>query len=157
MTTYGAMPSAEWQRIRDAGLERFIEERPRIPLAELFPALRRAHVLLAVVSEHMPYSTPYKVYDYMAAGRPILGLAADDAALHELLADSGAGACVEPTDIDGIGRALETMLFSDAPLSNPRIERFRWQNLAQQYRAAIETVAGAAPEAAAVDATAAVK
>jgi glycosyltransferase involved in cell wall biosynthesis len=157
VTTYGAMPAAEWQRIREAGLERFIEERPRIPFAALFPALQRAHVLLAVVSEHMPYSTPYKVYDYMAAGRPILGLAADDAALHELLADSGAGTCVEPTDIEGIARALETMLFSDAPRANTRIDRFRWSNLAQQYRTAIESVTGAAPEAAPVDGTATVK
>jgi glycosyltransferase involved in cell wall biosynthesis len=157
LTTYGAMPTAEWERIRDAGLERFIEERPRIPFAALFPALQRAHVLLAVVSEHMPYSTPYKVYDYMAAGRPILGLAADDAALHELLADSGAGACVEPTDIDGIGRALETMLFGEATLVNARIDRFRWTNLAQQYRTAIESVAGPLLETAGVDAAATVK
>ena len=76
VTTYGALPAAEWQRIREAGLERFIEERPRIPFAALFAELQRAHVLLAVVSEHMTYSTPYKVYDYMAAGRPILGAGA---------------------------------------------------------------------------------
>ena len=45
---------------------------PRIPFGELFAELQRAHLLLAVVGEHMLYSTPYKVYDYMASGRPIL-------------------------------------------------------------------------------------
>jgi glycosyltransferase involved in cell wall biosynthesis len=154
VTTYGAMPATEWQRIRDAGLERFIEERPRIPFAALFAELQRAHVLLAVVSEHMPYSTPYKVYDYMAAGRPILGLAAEDAALHELLADSGAGVCVEPADIGGIERALEKLLFSGPPAAGARVDRFRWSNLAQQYRAAIDAVAGSAVESAAGDVTA---
>jgi glycosyltransferase involved in cell wall biosynthesis len=138
VTTYGALPAAEWQRIRDAGLEAFIEERPRIPFTALFGELQRAHVLLAVVSDHMTYSAPYKIYDYMAAGRPILALAPRDAALHELLTDSGAGRCVESTDIDGIGEALEKILFSDGPLARARIDRFRWSNLAQDYLKAIE-------------------
>ena len=155
VTTYGAMPAPEWQRIRDDKLERFIEERPRIPFAALFAQLQRAHVLLAVVSEHMPYSTPYKIYDYMAAGRPILGLAAEDAALHELLADSGAGVCVEPADIGAIEQALEKILFSDAPSASTRIDRFRWSNLAQQYRIVIDLVTGSTAEPAAADATAA--
>lgn len=138
--SYGALPAAEWQRIRDAGLDRFIEDRPRIPFSALFAELQRAHVLLAVVSEHMTYSTPYKIYDYMAAGRPILGLAPRDAALHELLSDSGAGVCVEHNDIDGIEQALERTLFSGAPPARTHIDRFRWSNLALQYREVLDTV-----------------
>ncbi|HEY6125005.1 MAG TPA: glycosyltransferase, partial [Steroidobacteraceae bacterium] len=140
VTTYGALPPAEWQRIRDAGLELFIDVQPRIPFAALFAELQRAHVLLAVVSDHMTYSTPYKIYDYMAAGRPILGLAPHDAALHELLADSGAGQCVDPTDIDGIGQALEKILFGDGAITRARIDRFRWSNLARDYVNAIDAV-----------------
>jgi hypothetical protein len=140
LTTFGALPAAEWQRIRSAGLESHVEEKPRIPFAALFSELQRAHLLLAVVSEHMTYSTPYKVYDYMAAGRPILALAPQDAALHELLAESGAGESVEPQDIDGIEQALERNLFGSPPANRARIERFRWVNLAQQYVAAIDAV-----------------
>lgn len=138
VTTYGALPAAERRRIRAAGLESFITERPRIPFAALFAELQRAHVLLAVVSDHMTYSVPYKIYDYMAAGRPILALAPRDAALHELLFDSDAGRSVEPTDIDGIGQALEQILFSVAPPARTRIDRFRWSNLAQDYLRAME-------------------
>ena len=144
VTTYGALPAAEKTRIRDAGLDRFIDDRPRIPFTALFAELQRAHVLLAVVSDHMTYSTPYKIYDYMAAGRPILGLAPRDAALHELLADSGAGQCVEPNDIDGIEQALEKTLFGGGTLARARIDRFRWSNLAQQYREVIEAAHGKA-------------
>jgi glycosyltransferase involved in cell wall biosynthesis len=142
VTTYGALPTAEWQRIREAGLERFIEERPRIPFAALFVELQRAHALLAVVSDHMTYSTPYKIYDYMATGRPILGLAPTGAALFDLLTDSGAGECVEPADIGAIEQALERTLFGGTSSTRARIDRFRWSNLAHQYRAAIESVAG---------------
>lgn len=153
VTTYGALPAAEWQRIREAGLDQLIEERPRIPFAALFAELRRAHVLLAVVSDHMTYSVPYKIYDYMAAARPILALAPRDAALHELLTDSEAGHCVEPTDIDGIGQALEKILFSTAPPARSRVDRFRWSNLAQDYLKAIDAAGGAsrAPSASAPD------
>lgn len=143
VTTYGRMPSSEWQRIHEAGLGRFIEERQRIPFAQLFAELQRAHVQLAVVSEHMTYSVPYKIYDYMAAGRPILALAPRDAELHELLADSDAGLCVEATDIDGIVQALETTLFSAAPPSRSRVDHFRWSNLALDYVNAINAVNGA--------------
>jgi glycosyltransferase involved in cell wall biosynthesis len=143
VTTYGALPPAEWQRIRDAGLDSYIEERSRIPFAALFAELQRAHVLLAVVSDHMTYSVPYKIYDYMAAGRPILALAPRDAGLYELLADSDAGLCVEAADIDGIGQALEKILFSAAPPARTRLDRFRWSNLAQDYLSAIATAAGA--------------
>jgi glycosyltransferase involved in cell wall biosynthesis len=143
VTTYGALPAAEWQRIREAGLEKFIEERPRIPFSALFAELQGAHVLLAVVSDHMTYSVPYKIYDYMAAGRPILALAPRDAALYELLADSDAGHCVEPSDIDGIGQALERILFSAASPARTRLDRFRWSNLAQDYLSAIDAAVGA--------------
>ena len=140
LTTYGALPAAERLRIQHARLDAFIEELPRIPFANLFPELQRAHVLLAIVSEHMSYSTPYKVYDYMASGRPILALAPMDAALHDLMAESGAGESVDPRDIPGIEQALERLLFAPAAANAARIERFRWVNLAQQYRGAIESV-----------------
>jgi glycosyltransferase involved in cell wall biosynthesis len=146
VTTYGALPAPELARIREAGLESFVQVRPRIPFKELSGDLQSAHALLAVVGDHMLYSTPYKVYDYMAAGRPILGLAPRGAALFELLSDSGAGVCVEPGDVDAIESALEKMVVSPGKdAASARVESYRWSNLAMQYRMAIETVAGGAP------------
>jgi glycosyltransferase involved in cell wall biosynthesis len=142
VTTYGELPAPEVARIRERGLESFIEVRPRIPFAELFVELQRAHLLVAVVGDHMPYSTPYKVYDYMAAGRPILGLAPKGAALFDLLAESGAGECCEREDEAAIERALEKLVRGEAAPLRARVERFRWENLALQYRGVIETVAG---------------
>lgn len=145
LTTFGMLPAAEKRRIEDAQLGEFVEERPRIPFANLFAELQRAHVLLAIVSEHMTYSTPYKVYDYMASGRPILALAPEDAALRDLLAESGAGESADPRDGAGIERVLERMLFDPPDPHKARIERFRWVNLAQHYRVALESVTATAP------------
>jgi glycosyltransferase involved in cell wall biosynthesis len=151
LTTYGDLPAVEAQRIRDASLEGVLQVRPRIPFSELFGVLQRAHLLLAIVSDHMLYSTPYKVYDYMATGRPILGLAPEGAALFNLLSDSGAGLCLEPGDDIGIETALERLLSGDVSAVRARVDRFRWSNLALQYRNVIETVAGTTAPAAAHD------
>jgi len=142
VTTFGGLPANEQQRIRAAGLEKYLEVRPRIPFKDLVAELRRAHLLLAIVGDHMVYSTPYKVYDYMAVGRPILGIAPPGAALFELLADSGAGTCLEVGDTAGIERALETFMSGEAGPMRARVDRFRWSNLALQYRNVIETAAG---------------
>jgi glycosyltransferase involved in cell wall biosynthesis len=138
--TYGDLPPGEHARIRDEGLTAQVEVKARVPFADLFAELQRAHVLLAVVGDHMPYSTPYKVYDYMAARRPILALAPPGAALFELLAESGAGVCIERDDDAGIEHALEGFLRGDLTPPRARVERFRWSNLALQYRDVIEGV-----------------
>lgn len=143
--TYGGLPPGELARIHAEKLEGFIEVRPRVPFADLFAELQRAHLLLAVVGEHMAYSTPYKVYDYMATGRPILGIAPRGAALFELLASSGAGLCVERDDAAAIERAIELVAQGDLAPLRARVENFRWANLGQQYRAVIEAVAAAVP------------
>jgi len=143
VVTYGELPHAERERIRAGNLERFVEVRPRIPFKTLFGELQRAHLLLAVVGDHMLYSTPYKVYDYMSAGRPILGIAPKGAALFELLTDSGAGVCVEREDADGIERVLEGFIHGEVVPLRARVDRFRWENLALQYRNVIEALPGA--------------
>ena len=138
--TYGELPPAEYQRINAEGLDAMLEVRPRIPFAELFTELQRAHLLLAVVGDHMPYSTPYKVFDYMATGRPILAIAPPDASLFQLLDESGAGVCIERTDEAAIERALENFLNGPVTPPRARVDRFRWSNLALQYRDVIESV-----------------
>jgi hypothetical protein len=146
--TYGDLPPPEAQRVRESGFQDSLRVLPRIPFAELFARLQSAHVLLAIVSDHMLYSTPYKVYDYMAAGRPILGLAPADASLRGLLSESGAGKCVEPEDDDAIESALEGMLYPVSGGAPPHTERFHWSNLALQYRAVLDTLSSPAPDAA---------
>jgi len=143
VVTYGDLPVVELNRIREQELEPWLEVRPRIPFAELFVELQRAHLLLAVVGEHMPYSTPYKVYDYMAAGRPILGIAPRGAALFDLLLESGAGLCIEPDDAECLEHALERFMAGEFVSARGRVDRYRWSNLALQYRNVIENVSGA--------------
>jgi glycosyltransferase involved in cell wall biosynthesis len=47
-----------------------------------------------------------KVFEYLAAERPILALVPPDGAAAELIRETGAGVVVAPEDVDGIGAAL---------------------------------------------------
>ncbi len=50
-----------------------------------------------------------KVFEYIAAGRPVLALVPPDGAAADLLRATGAGVVVAPDDIDGIERELTAM------------------------------------------------
>jgi len=50
-----------------------------------------------------------KVFEYLAAGRPILAVVPPDGAAAELIRQTGAGVVVAPDDIDGIEQALVSM------------------------------------------------
>jgi glycosyltransferase involved in cell wall biosynthesis len=50
-----------------------------------------------------------KVFEYLAAERPILALVPPDGAAAELLRETGVGVIVAPDDVDGIARELEVM------------------------------------------------
>jgi glycosyltransferase involved in cell wall biosynthesis len=50
-----------------------------------------------------------KVFEYLAAGRPILAAVPPDGAAAELVRETGAGIVVAPDDVEGIAGALETL------------------------------------------------
>jgi hypothetical protein len=88
------------------------------------------------------YSTPSTFFSDWAGGRPFRGFAPRGAALFELLADSGAGTCLEVGDSEGIERVLEKFMLGGVEPLRARVDRFRWTNLGLQYRNVIETAAG---------------
>jgi glycosyltransferase involved in cell wall biosynthesis len=47
-----------------------------------------------------------KIFEYLAAGRPILAAVPPDGEAAELIRETGAGVVVAPDDVDGIAAAL---------------------------------------------------
>jgi hypothetical protein len=136
---YGELPAHEHARVQARKLEQYLDVRARLPWREMFAQLRKAHVLLAISGDDVTYAVPFKVYDYLAAGRPILALTAAETALHRFMGDSGAGECAHPTDVLAIEQALESLLFPESDsIYRAAPERYLWSNLALQYRGAIE-------------------
>ena len=86
-----------------------------------------------------------KVFEYLAAGRPILAVVPPDGAAAELIRETGAGVVVAPDDVEGIRAALHALhaRFLDGGL--PAVELS--DNVADRLsrRARAEETGGAPP------------
>jgi len=80
---------------------------PFQPYEDLPHLLASSDVLLVPLDkEKSLLSVPSKLYNFMAAGRPILGLARADSEVKSLIDETGCGVCVPPEDIQKISRAI---------------------------------------------------
>jgi colanic acid biosynthesis glycosyl transferase WcaI len=83
---------------------------PFQPYADLPDLLGAADALLVPLDkEKSLLSVPSKLYNFMAAGRPILGLATPDSEVHGLIEGTGCGVCVPPDDPAVIAAAFRRL------------------------------------------------
>lgn len=96
------------QRAQALGLDnvRFIDS---IPKAEMPQALAAAHACIAILKPIEMYKTTYpnKVFDYLAAGRPVV--IAIDGVIRAVVEQAGAGICVPPGDAAALAQAICTL------------------------------------------------
>ncbi len=80
---------------------------PFQPYETLPGLLSSSDVLLVPLDREKSHlSVPSKVYNFMAAGRPILGLADRSSEVAGLIESTGCGVCVEPDDPQAIAAAV---------------------------------------------------
>jgi len=82
---------------------------PPVPKAGMGEVLAAADACLAILKPLEMYKTTYpnKVFDYMAAGRPVL--LAIDGVIREVVESAGAGIAVPPGDPDALADAVRRM------------------------------------------------
>ncbi|HLE73702.1 MAG TPA: glycosyltransferase family 4 protein [Anaerolineales bacterium] len=85
---------------------------PPLPKTQMSEALAAADACLAILKPIQLYATVYpnKVFDYMAAGRPVL--LAIDGVMRKVVEDGGAGVFVPPGDPQALAQAM-TQLADD--------------------------------------------
>jgi colanic acid biosynthesis glycosyl transferase WcaI len=87
-----------------------VEFIPFQPYADLPDLLGAADVLLVPLDkEKSLLSVPSKLYNFMAAGRPILGLAHSDSEVFQIIRDTGCGTCAPPDDPSAIAAAIRAL------------------------------------------------
>ena len=87
---------------------------PFVPYAELASLLAASDVLLVPLDrDKSDLSVPSKLYTFMAAGRPILGLASPDSEVAVLLRENDCGLAVAPDDPAAIASAVRAL--KDSP------------------------------------------
>jgi glycosyltransferase involved in cell wall biosynthesis len=96
----------QWAAARGLRNCRFVDTQPRERLPGIVAA---AHVLVVMLrpSELFEITIPSKLYECLAAGKPILCAVAGDAA--EIVRNAGAGLTVTPGDVTAVVRAIQTI------------------------------------------------
>jgi len=83
---------------------------PPVPKNEMAAALAGADACLAILKPLVEYKTTYpnKVFDYMAAGRPVV--LAIDGVIREVVEAAGCGIFVQPGDPSALAEAIITLV-----------------------------------------------
>ena len=82
---------------------------PPVPKTEIAEALAAADACIAILKPIQLYATTYpnKVFDYMAAGRPVV--LAIDGVIRRVVEEAGAGIAVPPGDAQALAAAVKTI------------------------------------------------
>jgi glycosyltransferase involved in cell wall biosynthesis len=83
---------------------------PPVPKSEMASALAGADACIAILKPLDAYKTTYpnKVFDYMAAGRPVV--LAIDGVIRELVEDAGCGIFCQPGDSKAVADAISVLV-----------------------------------------------
>lgn len=109
------------QEAEEMGLKNVIFA-PSVPKSEMPQVLASANACIAILKPIPLYSTVYpnKVFDYMAAGRPVL--LAIDGVIREVVESAGAGIFVQPGDSLSLVNAIQYLM------SDPQRMKLMGQN-----------------------------
>ncbi|GAB4324417.1 MAG: glycosyltransferase [Candidatus Sumerlaeia bacterium] len=137
---YSQWDAAWLDQARSLGLDGVVDVRGFAPYAESLAAQARATALLLLIPAvpHEPVMMTQKVFEYLAAHRPILALAPEGVAARVLLSETGGAAFAHPDDpaaiADSLGRLWDAWLRGELDQHyQPRgIERFARPRLARQ-------------------------
>jgi glycosyltransferase involved in cell wall biosynthesis len=95
--------------VRELGIEEIVQFVPHLPRRQVLQEMVDASALL-VVQPITKLSIPGKLYEYLAAGRPILALAEPDGDTAALVRRTPAGVVVRPDDPDRLLRAITDLV-----------------------------------------------
>jgi glycosyltransferase involved in cell wall biosynthesis len=107
----GGVRAADRPYVEQLGLGERLELLPFQPHDRMRALQRDSDALLLLLSngEAARKILSTKIFEYLAAGRPILALVPPDGEAAELIRETGAGTVVAPDDVDGIVAALEDL------------------------------------------------
>ena len=135
----GDFRSSDREFAESLGLGNRLELVPYAPRSESLRLQRDSEALLLLVPDADGRGKGVlsgKVFEYLAAGRPILAVVPPDGAAAELVRSTHAGRVVAPDDVDGIRAALEDLhaQYSDGGLLSVELSRGDRERLSRRSR-----------------------
>lgn len=98
------------------GVGAYIDQRGEVEAAEARSRIADSSASIVIVSKDYDYAIPGKVFEVLAAGRPMIVLAPAACDMADLVSRHQLGWCHEPKDVDGLVRTLKDLLEGRIPL-----------------------------------------
>jgi glycosyltransferase involved in cell wall biosynthesis len=126
----------------EAAILSAVDLRPIVHLVGALPrfgavALQRQADALLLVTSHHKSIVHGKLFEYLAAGKPILALAGDNEPAR-IVRETHTGEVVAPDDADAIERALRRVADRSLPYAPRGVERYTYTEAARRMSAEIE-------------------
>jgi glycosyltransferase involved in cell wall biosynthesis len=132
----GALDPGDARLIERYGLGDVVTAVGQLPRAEALRLQRDADALVLVTSRHAGEATG-KLFEYLAAGRPILALAAGNEAAR-IVEETRTGVAVDPADPDAVLAALRAAVRGELPHAPRDVEAYRYPGPAETVAALAE-------------------
>jgi glycosyltransferase involved in cell wall biosynthesis len=135
----GGFPASERERARSLGVDDRLELIPFLPRADVLALQRDSEALLLLVPQADGRGRTVltaKIFEYLAAERPILAAVPPDGEAAALLRETGVGAVVPPDDTDAIAAALADLerRWREGALQAPRLSPELRERLSRRKR-----------------------
>ncbi|MCK5034611.1 MAG: glycosyltransferase [Candidatus Sabulitectum sp.] len=127
---WGYIPNSESILFAKAGLSKNLHLHSRVRHSDLMGYLAGADVLFAQSGSDVSYALPYKIFDYMATGVPILALTPPGSELASFFERYAIGFTADLNEPESIATALAKCI--DAGNSTPP-EKLLWQHIGSNY------------------------
>ncbi|MCB9549805.1 MAG: glycosyltransferase [Myxococcales bacterium] len=130
----GGMSAEHRERAVALGLDGYLEVTPPVPFRHSLPVLQSADVLALVINPESHLQIPGKLYDYLAARRPILAVSAN-AEVDAILAGTRTGLAARHGDAADIAEKLRRLRADFRPPSADMVEPFSARTQAKKMAA----------------------
>jgi hypothetical protein len=117
----GGTPGDVRRALAGTGIEEHVVFEGLLPYREAMRRVAGADVLLLVVGRNHAEMLPGKLFDYLATGRPVIGIGPIPSEAADLLKASGAGVMLDPDDVPGIASALQAHFLAPRRASAPLV------------------------------------
>lgn len=134
------------QSIHRFGLERFLDARPFIPHSEAVKMIQQSQILLLPINDVASSNgrLPLKLFEYLAAKRPILAIGNPQQDAGKVLRETQAGHIFSYDDMNGIRSAIEDWYYQYKKgvlnINSKNIDGYSRSNLASQYAALLSSL-----------------
>lgn len=130
---YSRLRDRDYALIDELGISGIVQVQERVPYDKILTVMRSSDILFLPSGDEVQYAVPFKFFDYLSVGRPILAVAARQSTVDQLMRSIECGEFAEIGNTSAIAGALKLLLQQEKSYSFNGAERFLWKNAAEQY------------------------